>query len=84
MEILYTARFLRSLKKLTAYIQDDVIIAIGKFKQTKNHNQIKLHKLSGEMKGYSAFSANYRYRVIVKMEKKVAYCMDVSTHDVYR
>lgn len=84
MEFLYTARFLRSLKKLSPEIQSDIIASIEEFKDVKNHNQLALHKLQGKMKTYHAFSANFYYRVIIKIEKKIVYFADVGTHDVYK
>jgi mRNA-degrading endonuclease YafQ of YafQ-DinJ toxin-antitoxin module len=84
MEFLYTARFLRSLKKLEREIQDDVIFGIEEFKITKNHEKLKLHKLHGSMKKYHAFSVNFYYRVVVRINKKHIYFMDVGTHDVYK
>lgn len=84
MHVFYTARFLRSLKKLPKDIQDDVVVACKKFENTKNHESLKLHKLTGGMKAYHAFSVNFRYRVVVKITKGEAYCMDVGTHEVYR
>jgi mRNA-degrading endonuclease RelE of RelBE toxin-antitoxin system len=83
MELFYTARFLRSFAKLDSAVQDDVESAIEDFKEKENHERLKLHKLHGKMKLYHAFSANYNYRVIVKIEGKNVYCMDVGDHSVY-
>ena len=84
MDFLYTAKFLRSLKKLSSAIQVDVISSITEFKDTKNHKLLGLHKLQGKMKKYHAFSANFQYRVIIKIDKKAVYFMDVGTHEVYK
>ena len=84
MEVFYTARFIRSLRKLSLDIQDDAINALTKFEHKKNHEQLKLHKLTGSQKAYHAFSINYRYRLVVKISKNTAYCMDAGTHDIYR
>jgi mRNA-degrading endonuclease YafQ of YafQ-DinJ toxin-antitoxin module len=84
MEFLYTARFLRSLKKLLPEIQSDIFSSVEEFKNKKNHQRLELHKLHGEMKKYHSFSANFYYRVIIKMEKKKVYFMDVGTHEVYK
>ena len=84
MQIIYTARFLRSIKKLSVEIQDDAIVALEKFECKKNHRALKLHKLSGSMQKYHAFAINYHYRIVIKIEKGISYCMDISTHDVYR
>lgn len=84
MELLYTAKFLRVLKKLSPEIQNDVIISVEEFKNKKNHKKCNVHKLHGEMKEYYAFSSNFYYRVIIKKSKDKVYCMDVGTHDVYK
>ena len=84
MEFLYTAKFLRSLKKLSNDIQQDIISSVEEFKNIKNHERLDLHKLQGKMKKYHAFSANFQYRVIIKIDKKAVYFMDVGTHEVYK
>jgi mRNA-degrading endonuclease RelE of RelBE toxin-antitoxin system len=83
MEVLYTARFIRSYKKLPVAVQHDVESALLDYKDTKNHERLKLHKLHGNMKQYHAFSANFSYRIVVKIEKNTTYCMDVGDHTVY-
>lgn len=83
MEVLFTARFLRSYNKLPLEVPDDVVHAVEEFKQPRNHEMLKLHKLHGKMKKYHAFSANFSYRIIVKIEKGSAYCMDVGDHSIY-
>ena len=84
MQYLYTARFLRSLKKCDAAIQDDVVRAVSLFEVGTNSEALKLHKLHGKFKKWHAFSANYKYRIIVKIEKSLIYYVDVGTHDVYK
>lgn len=83
MEVFFTARFLRTYKKLPPGVQHDVENAIEAFKSSKNHEQLKLHKLHGKLKQYHAFSANFSYRIILKLSKDKAYCMDVGDHGVY-
>lgn len=84
MEFLYTAKFLRSLKKLPDLVQGDIIASVEEFKNSKNHKKLNLHKLHGEMKAYHAFSANFYYRVVIKIHKKTIYFMEVGTHNVYK
>ena len=84
MEIFYTRRFLRRLKKLPVGVQEDVIQAVERFSKRENHEQIRLHKLSGRMKKYHAFSANYTHRIVVEIQKEKAYMITVGDHDVYR
>lgn len=85
MELHYTARFIRSFKKLPKAVQEDAHAALEQFQSMHARSTLKLHKLSGSMKGYRAFSINFRYRIVVKQVKDgTVYCMDVGTHDVYR
>lgn len=84
MDFLYTARFLRSLKKLLPEIQSDITSSVTEFKNKKNYQKLAFHKLQGKMKKYHVFSANFQYRVIVKIDKNSLYFMDVGTHEVYR
>lgn len=84
MEYLYTARFLRSLKKYTETVQDDVVAAVKLFETGKNEQTLKLHKLHGKFSGYYAFSANFTHRVMIKKEKGLVYYLDVGTHDMYK
>ena len=84
MELLYTARFLRSIKKLSPEVQNDILSSIEEFKNKKNHKKLELHKLHGKMKAYHAFSANFYHRVVIKITKEGVYFMDVGTHEVYK
>ncbi|MBI3634287.1 MAG: hypothetical protein HY228_01560 [Candidatus Yonathbacteria bacterium] len=84
MQYLYTARFLRSLKKCDEAVQDDVFRAVKLFEKGNNTGVVKLHKLHGKFKTWHAFSANFSYRIIIKIEKGTTYYLDVGTHDVYR
>lgn len=84
MRYLYTARFLRSFKKCDEAVQDDIVLAIKLFEKRENDKILKLHKLHGKFKEWRAFSANFSYRVIIKIEKGATYYLDVGTHDVYK
>ena len=83
MRYLYTARFLRSLKKCADGVRDDVIRAVVLFEGGKSAEALRLHKLHGKFKSYHAFSANFSYRIIIKVEKSVTYYVDIGTHDIY-
>ncbi|MEK7614138.1 MAG: hypothetical protein AAB428_00525 [Patescibacteria group bacterium] len=84
MEILFTARFLRSLKKLPPDIQDDCHRAIDIFRKQSGVEKVKLHKLHGKMSGLHSFSANFLFRIIIKKDKKKVYFMDVGSHTLYK
>ncbi|OGZ05252.1 MAG: hypothetical protein A2845_02975 [Candidatus Lloydbacteria bacterium RIFCSPHIGHO2_01_FULL_49_22] len=84
MLYLYTARFLRSLKKCDEEVQNDVFRAVSLFEKEKDAESLKFHKLHGKFRSWYAFSANFTYRVIIKKEKDAIYYLDVGTHDIYR
>ena len=84
MQYLYTARFLRSLKKCEQAVQDDIVGAVALFETGKNNKALKLHKLHGKFKSYHAFSANFSYRVIIRVTKQAVYYVDVGTHNIYQ
>lgn len=84
MEFLYTQRFLRSLKKIPPEVQEDVFDVIDRFRDKGNHEALRLHKLTGRMKKYHAFSVNFAYRIIIEITKEGVYFIDMGTHDVYR
>lgn len=83
MRYLYTARFLRSLKKCEEAVQDDVVRAVTLFEEGKNNEIVRLHKLHGKFKSYYAFSANFSHRIIIKKGRSAVYYVDVGTHDIY-
>ena len=83
MQYFYTARFLRSLKKCEEVVQDDVFRTVKLFEKEGSNEILKLHKLHGKFKSYHAFSANFSYRVIVKIRKGIVYYVDVGAHDIY-
>ncbi len=84
MQFLYTARFLRSLKKYDEAVQDDVFRAVKLFETGNNSEVLKLHKLHGKFKAWHAFSVNFSYRIIVRKGKSTIYYIDIGTHDVYK
>lgn len=84
MQYLYTARFLRSLKKCDEAVQDDVFRAVKLFEKGNNTEAVKLHKLHGKFKTWHAFSANFSYRIIIKIEKGTTCYLGVGTHEVYK
>jgi len=46
------------------------------------HSSLKTHRLSGNLKGYFAFSITYEYRLIFKfMAENKVLLLDIGTHD---
>jgi addiction module RelE/StbE family toxin len=86
MEISYKPSFVRQYNKLTPALQDEVREKIDLFKNTKNHPQLKVHKLHGKLKGVYSFSVNYQYRVVFIFEdkkKSSAVLLAIGDHAVY-
>ncbi len=84
MVFLYTARFIRSLKKVPKSVLDDAFYAIKEFEDRNNHKRLSLHKLKGRLSRLYSFRVNYSYRIVIKLDKNKVYFMDIGTHDVYK
>jgi toxin HigB-1 len=87
MVISYTPSFLRLFKSLPEGLQDEVIEKIDLFKNEKNHKALKVHKLTGRLKGRYSFSVNYKTRIIfiyTFKKPKEATLLAVGDHDVYK
>jgi addiction module RelE/StbE family toxin len=80
----YTARFLKSLKKLEKDLQEEVYEKIDLFEENENHEMLKFHKLNGKLKDKYSFSINYKYRVILYKNKNVFTFLDIGDHDLYK
>lgn len=72
------------IKKLPNNLQTEISEKIKVFKDRKNHENLKIHKLHGQLKNFWSFSVNYKYRIIFEYvsKNKVALLM-VGDHDVY-
>ena len=80
----YTARFLKSLKKLETDLQEETYSKIDLFEENENHIILKLHKLKGKLSDKYSFSINYKYRVILYRDKNVFTFLDIGDHDLYK
>ena len=71
MEIFFTPKFIRDFKSLEKDLQIEVSDKIDLFRDRKNHQMLKVHKLKEILKGRCSFSVNYQYRIflILKHQK---------------
>ena len=86
MEVSYTPSFVRALNKLPPELQEEALEKIDLFRDQKNHKQLKVHKLSGRLKGRYSFSVNYKTRVVfnyLQTNPKEARLDAIGDHDVY-
>ena len=81
----YSSDFLRTHKKFSHAFKAEIKERIEEFRNIHNHQKLKVHKLSGQMKGLYAFSINYRDRIIFEWskDKKTAYLIDIGDHSIY-
>ena len=85
MDIIYTAEFIRLFKKLPLDIKKEAEKKEVIFKKDPFDSRLKTHKLGGKLKGCSAFSISYQYRIIFEFGRnKVVYFHTVGNHDIYR
>jgi plasmid maintenance system killer protein len=85
IKIGYLPIFIRQLKKLEDLLAQEVIGKIDLFKDPKNHDLLKVHKLHGRLKGRYSFYVNYKIRVVfIYVYKKEAMLFSVGDHDVYK
>jgi plasmid maintenance system killer protein len=87
MEVAYTPNFLRMVKALPLPLQEEAFEKIKLFRDTANHNQLKVHKLYGRLAGRYSFSVNYAVRIVFRYSsthRKEALLLAIGDHDVYR
>lgn len=87
MQVHYKPSFLYALKKLHPELKEEVIEKIELFKDSKNHKQLKVHKLKGTFKKHYGFSVNYQYRILflyLDKKKSEAVLLTIGDHDVYK
>lgn len=84
IEVEYAPTFLKQLKKCEIALQDEVKEKINLFKDKKNHQQLRVHKLHGPFAGKLSFSVNYRYRIVFKwLSSNAAALLAIGDHSIY-
>ncbi len=87
MLVHFKPSFLRALKKLHPELKEESIEKIELFKDTKNHEQLKVHKLKGMFKKHYSFSVNYQYRILFQYldkSKSEAVLLTIGDHEIYK
>jgi mRNA-degrading endonuclease YafQ of YafQ-DinJ toxin-antitoxin module len=81
----YSSDFIRIFKKFNSARAYEVRERIEEFRNPKNHQRLKVHKLKGRMKDLCAFLVNYKDRIIFEWskDKKTTYLIDIGDHSVY-
>ena len=77
--------FVRQMNRLEADLTEEVFDRIELFKDTKNHQLLKVHKLHGELAGQFSFSVDYKIRIVFKyLSKNEVVLLVIGDHDIYR
>lgn len=70
IDIQYAPNFIRMYKGLDSRLKDEIKDKINLFKNSKNHDILKVHKLNGNLKKSYSFSVNYQIRIVFEYENK--------------
>jgi len=84
MEVYYYPSFLRQIKKLPKSVRESAIKRTKLFIADPHDPLLDLHKLSGTLKDYQAFSVDYSFRILLEIKKNKAYFHTIGNHDIYR
>ena len=85
MKVSYTPSFVRHFGAFESGLQEETLEKIELFKNIQNHKSLKVHKLTGPLKGRYGFSVNYRIRIVfIYLDKSEALLLAIGSHDVYR
>jgi mRNA-degrading endonuclease YafQ of YafQ-DinJ toxin-antitoxin module len=85
LDIVYSATFARMFKRLENGLQDEAIEKIALFKDIKNHQAMKVHKLRGRFSDKYSFCVNYQTRIVFQyLTKTEVVFMAIGDHDIYK
>ncbi|MFA6158540.1 MAG: hypothetical protein WC763_02840 [Candidatus Paceibacterota bacterium] len=85
IELLFKPSFVRTVNGLEEALVEEVFEKIELFKDPKNHDALRVHKLKGRFSDCHSFSVNYRFRIIFEYSgKKEATLLFIGDHDIYK
>ncbi len=85
MDIIYTAEFIRLFKKLPLGIKKEAVKKEAIFKKNPSDVRLRIHKLPGKLKDFSAFSISFSHRIICEFGKdKIVYVHSIGKHTIYK
>lgn len=86
MEIQFSSHFIKRAKRLSSKEKRQLSERVEWFRKDPQDSRLKVHALTGRLKGLLSFSLTYGKRVVfVFVKQNVALFVDVGSHDdVYR
>ena len=85
MLVSLSPQFRKQFKKLEQLLQEETLEKIELFKKSKNHKQLKVHKLHGRLSGRYSFFVNYKFRIVfMYLSKNEITLLAIGDHDVYK
>lgn len=85
MIIRYKPSFVREFKKLSVELQSEALERIELFKDQRNHEKLKTHKLHGKLKEFYSFSVTYSHRIVFSYESEdTVVFLAIGDHTIYR
>ncbi len=75
------------MKKLPEALQAEIFEKIDLFRDSANHEGLKVHQLRGKLKGCYSFSVNYKIQIVfeyLSVQPKEALLLTIGDHDVYK
>lgn len=81
----FAPSIVRQLKLLPEDLQEESFEKIDLFKNPKNHQLLKVHKLKGKLHDRYSFSVNYRTRIvfIYSNSKSDVILLAIGDHKIY-
>ena len=84
LSVAVTPQFKRMFRKLESSLQTEALEKITLFTDPQNHQQLKVHKLKGRLRGRYSFSVNYKIRIVFTYESKESVILiAIGDHDIY-
>lgn len=84
LTVSFKASFLRKINKLDVNLRAEAVAKIELFKDTANHQLLKVHKLHGPLAGSYSFSVNYKTRIVFEyVSKNEVALLSIGDHDIY-
>lgn len=80
-----TPQFRRMFRRLEFDLQEETFEKIELFKNSTNHQSLKVHKLKSAHKHRHSFSVNYKIRIVFTyITPKEAVLTAIGSHEVYK